>query len=41
MNVPNWNHNSGKERKGKGCGKGVMRARKMALKALKAKLNKK
>lgn len=41
MNVPNWQKNSGKDKNGRGCGKGVMRARKMALKALKAKLNKK
>ena len=40
MNVPNYIHNSGKAKKGKGICKGVIKARKEALKALKAKLNK-
>ena len=35
--VPNWKHNSGKQRKGRGVSKGVIKARKQALKALKAK----
>ena len=39
MNIPNRIHNSGKTKKGKGTCKGVLKARKMALKALKAKLN--
>jgi hypothetical protein len=36
--TPNWQKNSGKDKKGKGVGKGIIRAKKMALKALKAKL---
>ncbi len=38
MNVPNYAHNSGKDKKTKGTCKGQLRARKQALKALKAKL---
>ena len=38
MTLPNWVHNSGKKRKPKGCGKGVIKARKQALVALKKKL---
>ena len=38
MLVKNCHHNSGKAKKGKGVGKGVIKARKQALKALKAKL---
>jgi len=36
--VPNWQHNSGKDKNGKGCCKGQLRARKEALRALKRKL---
>ena len=39
MNTPNWMKNSGKNKKGRGVSKGVIRARKMALKALKKKLS--
>ena len=38
--TPNWMKNSGKAKKGKGTCKGIIKARKQALKALKAKLNK-
>ena len=38
MNTPNWQKNSGKNKKGKGIAKGRIKARKMALKALIAKL---
>ena len=38
MLVKNCHHNSGKDKKGKGVGKGIIRAKKMALKSLKAKL---
>ena len=38
MNTPNWQKHSKKDLKGKGVSKGQMRARKQALKALKAKL---
>ena len=34
MNVPNWKHNSGKDKKRKGVCKAVLKARKQALKAL-------
>ena len=34
MNVPNWVKNSGKNKKGRGVAKGVIKARKQALKAL-------
>ncbi len=37
-NVPNWVHNSGKNKRTKGCCKGVRKARKQALKALLNKL---
>ena len=37
-NVPNWQKNSGKDKKGKGVGKGVMKARKQAKQALKRQL---
>ena len=37
MNTPNWQKNSGKDKKGKGTCKGRNKARKMALKALIAK----
>jgi hypothetical protein len=33
-NVPNWVHNSGKNKRTKGCSKGKLKARKQALKAL-------
>jgi hypothetical protein len=36
--TPNWVHNSGKKKKTKGCCKGVLKARKQALQALKNKL---
>jgi len=35
--MPNWQHNSGKPKKGRGVSKGVIRARKQALQALKAR----
>ena len=38
MNIPNYIHNSGKNKKGRGVSKGVIKARKQALKALKMKL---
>ena len=34
MNTPNWVKNSGKNKKGRGVSKGIIRARKQALKAL-------
>ena len=37
MKVPNWQKNSGKDRKGKGACKGRLRASKEALRALKRK----
>ena len=40
MNTPNWMKNSGKNKKGKGVSKGVIRARRQALKCLIAKVNK-
>lgn len=39
MNVPNWQKHSKKDLKGKGVCKGRQRARKQALRALKAQLN--
>ena len=39
MKVPNWVHNSGKNKNTKGTCKGQLRARKQALQALKLKLN--
>jgi len=41
MNTPNWKHNSGKSKKGRGVGKGVIKARRQALKALKIKMSRK
>ena len=38
MNTPNWQKNSGKDKKGRGIAKGRIKARKMALKALKARI---
>jgi hypothetical protein len=38
ISLPNWVHNSGKKKKTKGCCKGVIKARKQALVALKKKL---
>ena len=38
MNTPNWQKNSGKNKKAKGMCKGVLRARKQALRALKKRL---
>ena len=35
--IPNWQHNSGKEKKTKGTCKGVLKAKKEALKSLKSK----
>jgi hypothetical protein len=37
MNTPNWQKNSGKQKKGKGIAKGRIKARRQALKALIAK----
>ena len=39
MKVPNWQHNSKKQKKTKGTCKGVIKARKQALKTLKLRLN--
>ena len=39
MNVPNRQHNSGKAKKGKGTCKGILKARRQSLKALKAKIS--
>ncbi len=36
--TPNWMKNSGKQKKGRGVNKGIIRARKQALRALKNKL---
>ena len=36
--TPNWIHHSKKDKKGKGVCKGILRARKQALKSLKIKL---
>lgn len=38
MNTPNWMKHSKKDKKGRGVSKGVIRARKQALKALRNKL---
>ena len=38
MRVRNYEHNSGKPKKGRGVSKGLIRARKQALKALKRRL---
>ncbi len=38
MIVPNHQHHSKKDKKGRGVCKGVIRARRQALKALKAKI---
>ena len=37
MTIPNWVHNSGKEKKAKGICKGKIKARKQVLQVLKAK----
>ena len=37
-NTPNWIKNSGKAKKGRGVSKGVIKARRQALKCLKAKI---
>jgi len=37
--IPNWQHHSKKAKKGKGTCKGILRARKQALKALKVKIS--
>ena len=37
--TPNWQHHSNKAKKTKGTCKGVLKARKQALKALKAKIS--
>jgi hypothetical protein len=37
-NTPNWQHHSKKLRNAKGCCKGVLKARRQALQALKTKL---
>ena len=39
MNTPNWKHNSGKAKKGKGVCKGVLRARRQSLKALRRRID--
>jgi len=39
MNTPNWQKNSGKQKKTKGTCKSQLKARKQALKALKTKLS--
>lgn len=39
MRTPNWQHNSGKNKKTKGTCKGVLKSRKQSLKSLKHKLN--
>ena len=39
MNVPNYVHNSGKSKKGRGIAKGRIKARRQALKCLKVKIN--
>ena len=39
MNTPNWQKNSGKNKKGRGVGKGRLRARRQALRALKVKIS--
>jgi hypothetical protein len=41
ISLPNWAHNSGKKKKPKGCCKGVLKARKQSLQALKNKLQSK
>jgi len=38
-NTPNWAHNSGKNKKGRGVAKGRIRARRQALKCLKVKIS--
>ena len=38
--TPNWQYNSGKSKKGRGVSKGIIRARKQALKALKTRIAK-
>lgn len=40
MIVPNWEKHSKKDKKGRGVSKGVIRARKQALRSLKNKLAK-
>jgi hypothetical protein len=37
MNVPNWQHNSKKEKKTKGTCKGVIKAKKQSLQHIKSK----
>jgi hypothetical protein len=39
LNTPNWQKNSGKDKKTKGICKGQLKARRQALKALKNQLN--
>jgi len=39
MKVPNWQHNSKKQKKTKGTCKGVIKSRKQSLKSLKLRLN--
>ena len=38
--TPNWMHHSKKDKKGRGFSKGIIRARKQALKALKTRIAK-
>ena len=40
MKVPNWQHNSNKQKKTKGICKGVIKGRKQSLKSLLNKLGK-
>ena len=40
MLVKNCHHNSGKAKKGRGVAKGVIKARRQSLKALRAKIDK-
>ena len=40
MNTPNWAHNSGKAKKAKGMCKARLKARRQALRALKARIAK-
>ena len=39
MNTPNWVKNSGKSKKSRGVSKGLIKARRQALKALKVKIS--
>lgn len=41
MTTPNWQKNSGKNKKGRGVSKGIIKARRQALKSMIAKLSNK